>query len=116
MTWGPIEDACPVLLDTLGSLHRANPDAISDLVDSIPEATRAQLAIYLYGRSHTNELGIKLAATCMVDALKHAGGRLGEVIYALSRQPYARPTYGDARTGARPKVSLGGSRYAGAAA
>ena len=116
MTLAPIEDACPVPLELLGSLYRSNLDGVPGLVEGIPEARRAQIAVYLYGRSHTNELGIRLAATCTAGALEHAGGRLGAVIYAQSRQPYARPSYGDARSGARPKVSLGGSRCAGAAA
>lgn len=117
MTLGLTEDACPVPLELLGSLYRTDLDGIPGLVEGIPEARRAQLAVYLYGRSHTNELGIRLAASCTAHALELAGGRLGEVIHALSRQPYARPTYGDTRLGgAKPKVSLGGSRYTGALA
>ena len=115
MTLGLNEDACPVPLELLGSLYRAELDGIPGLVEGIPEARRAEIAIYLYGRSHTHELAIRLAATCTVHALERAAGRLGEAIYALSRQPYARPTYGDARLGGnKPKVSLGGSRYASA--
>ena len=110
MTLGPTDDLCPVPLETLGGLYRAAPDAIPDLVTAIPEATRARLAIYLYGRSHTHELGLRVAATCEGSTLRRAAGLIGNLVYEQSRQPYARPTYGDARSGARPKVSLGGSR------
>ena len=44
---------CPVPIDTLSQLYRADPEALADQLQGIPEATRARLAIYLYGRSHT---------------------------------------------------------------
>ena len=117
MTLGLTEDACPVPLELLGSLYRAELDGMPSLIEGIPEARRAQLAVYLYGRSHTHELGLRIAATCEGSALRRAAGLLGNLVYEQSRQPYTRPGYGDARLGGnKPKVSLGGSRYVGASA
>ena len=103
-------DTCPVPLATLGALYKA--EDVDSIVAGIPEGTRARLAAYLYGRSHTHELGMKVAATCAADALEDAAGPLGGVIYTLSRQPYARPSYGENRPLSKAKISLGGSRAA----
>lgn len=106
-----ITDAdCPVSLDLLGRLYRADVEDLFSLVSDVPERRRARLAAYLYGRSHTHELGMKVAATCEQDALQRAAGPLGDVIFRLSRQDYARPSYGEALIGAKKKVSLAGAR------
>jgi hypothetical protein len=47
--------ACPVPLDTLGRIYRAEAEALPSLVAGIPERTRARLAAFLYSRSHTHE-------------------------------------------------------------
>ena len=117
MTLGLTQYACPVSLEALASLYRADPDAITDLVEAIPEVTRARLAIYLYRRNHTHELGLRVAATCEGSTLRRAAGLIGNLVYEQSRQPYARPGYSDNRFGgAKPEVSLGGSQSTGAAA
>lgn len=80
MTLGLTEDVCPVSLEALGRLYRADPDAIAGLVAAIPEATRARLAVYLYGRSHTHELGLRVAATCEGSTLRRAAGLIGNLV------------------------------------
>jgi len=55
---------CPVSPETVGQLAKADPEAAPLLLDGIPEATRARLAVWLYGRSHTHEIGVRVAATC----------------------------------------------------
>ena len=69
-----------------------------DLLDGIPEATRARLAVWLYGRSHTHEIGVRVAATCDGATLRRTAGLVGNVLYDLSRRPYAAPNHGT-RTG-----------------
>ncbi|MCJ2013096.1 hypothetical protein [Methylobacterium sp. J-076] len=103
----PILD-CPVPPETVGRLARAEPGALPDLVDGIPEATRARLAVWLYGRSHTHEVGVRIAATCDGSSLRRAGGLIGNALYDLSRRPYAAPTHGT-RTNGSARISLGGS-------
>ena len=103
---------CPLPPDALGKISRADPETVSAMVREIPEATRARLAVYLYGRSHTHELGIRIAATCDGATLRRAAGIVGNTLYDLSRRPYTPPSYGSPRTqGVR--ISLGGPRLDG---
>jgi hypothetical protein len=102
-------DDCPVSLGLAMQLTRAEPDVLPDLLGDIPEATRANLAVWLYGRSHTRETGVRVAATCEGTSLRRAAGLLGNQLYDLSRRPYTTPSYGT-HGGSRRQVSLGGSR------
>ena len=104
------EDGCPVPSEMLGRLYRADASALPGLVASIPKRTRARLAVFLYGRMHTRELGVRVAATCEAALLMQIAGTLGEVIYSQSRDGYERPTYGEDRRPSRSRVSLAGSR------
>lgn len=103
-------DDCPVSLGFAMHLTRAELNALLDLLDGIPEATRARLALWLYGRSHTHEIGVRVAATCERASLHRAGGPAGYALYELSRRPYTAPSHGMHGGGGRRQVSLGGSR------
>lgn len=100
---------CPVSENTLGRIYRAEGEVLDHLLAGIPENTRARLAAYLYGRSHTHELGVRVAATCDAATMARTSGALGEAIHALSRQDYARPTYGEERRHSPKRISLAGS-------
>lgn len=102
---------CPVALDLVARLMRAEADAVAGLLDAVPETTRARLAVWLYGRSHTHELGVRVAGTCEGATLRRAAGLVGNTLYDLSRRPYETPGHGLARSAGR-KISLGGSRAA----
>ena len=102
-------DDCPVSLVLAMQVTRAEPDVLPDLLGDIPEATRADLAVWLYGRSHTRETGVRVAATCEGASLRRAAGLLGNHLYDLSRRPYTMPSHG-VHGGNRRQVSLGGSR------
>jgi hypothetical protein len=99
---------CPVGLDALGQLMGAEAETLPSLLEGIPEATRARLAVYLYGRSHTHELGIRIAATCDRHVLQRAPGLIGDALHDLSRKPYAPSSYGT-RPVSSKGISLGGS-------
>lgn len=99
---------CPVPLDLVARLSRAAPEELGDLLEGIPEVTRARLAVWLYGRSHTHEIGVRIAATCEGATLRRAASLLGNVLYEVSRQPYVAPSHG-ARPNTARRVSLGGS-------
>ncbi|MHB2208427.1 hypothetical protein [Methylobacterium sp. CM6257] len=73
-------------LDTLRQLYHAAPKALPEQLDGIPEATRARLAVYLYGRSHMRQLGVRIAATCGGVSLRRAAGFVGNALHQLSRQ------------------------------
>ncbi|AWN36496.1 hypothetical protein [Methylobacterium radiodurans] len=100
----PVRD-CPVPPETLGLIARAEPESLDTIVEGIPEGVRARLAVYLYGRSHTHELGIRIAATCEGATLRRAAGLVGNMLHDLSRRPYSPPSYG--QRGAS-RISLGG--------
>ena len=101
---------CPVPLELVAQLTRAEPDARSGLLDGLSEVTRARLAVWLYGRSHTHEIGVRVAATCEEPTLRNIAGLVGSQLYELSRQPYAAASHGMHGGGGRQQVSLGGSR------
>lgn len=106
------EDGCPVSAETLGRLYRADAETLPNLVAGIPQSTRARLAVFLYGRTHTRELGVRVAATCEAALLMQTAGTLGEVIYAQSRIGYEWPTYGEDRHPLRRAITLAGPRRA----
>lgn len=101
-------DDCPVPLEFAARIARAEPDSLADLLDSMPEAARARLAVWLYGRSHTYEAGLRVAAACEGASLHRAAGIVGDQLYSLSRRANAAPSYGLHR--GRRQISLGGSR------
>lgn len=110
LTIRDFEDGCPVPAETLGRLYRADAATLDSLIEGIPEGTRVRLAVFLYGRTHTRELGVHVASTCDADHLAEAAGALGKAIYAQSRNGYAQSTYGDDRRPAKGAISLAGSR------
>jgi hypothetical protein len=99
---------CPVAPEVVGRLIKADPEGASLLLDGIPEATRARLAVWLYGRSHTHAIGVQVAATCDGATLRRAAGIVGNALYDLSRRPYAAPVHGT--RGGAGRISLGGSK------
>ena len=103
---------CPVPIDTLSQLYRAEPEALADQLGGIPEATRARLAIYLYGRSHTRHLGVQIAATCEGASLRRVAGFVGNALHDLSRQNPSAWVDAIPSTGGKRGVSLAGSRGA----
>src|SRR4051794_13123466 len=86
----PIDaNECPVPLETLGALYRADREAAAAIAAGIPDLTRARLAAYLYGKSHLHEIGLRLAATCAEADLVRVAGVAGAVLFAQSRTPQA---------------------------
>ncbi|MDP4026095.1 hypothetical protein Q8W71_26045 [Methylobacterium sp. NEAU 140] len=103
---------CPVPLDVLGRVTRAESEELAAALDGIPEATRARLAVWLYGRSHTHEAGVRVAVTCEDAALRRVAGFVGGVLHDLSRRPYEAPSHGTNAASGRRRISLGGARVA----
>ena len=105
-------DDCPVALEFAARIALAEPVSLAGLLDGIPEGTRARLAVWLYGRSHTHELGVRVAAACEGASLRRAAGIVGNQLYDLSRRPYTAPSHGMHGSAGRRQISLGGSRAA----
>ena len=84
------KDACPVEDELLGSLYRASPQGLPELVLSVPAETRAMLALFCYRRSHMQELALAIASTCELRDLVQWGGTLGSAIYSMAQQTAAK--------------------------
>lgn len=97
-------DACPVEDELLGSLYRASPHGLPELVLSVPAETRAMLALFCYRRSHMQDLALAIASTCELRDLVTWGGTLGSTIYGLAQQTLTKPAV--LATSGRRKVTL----------
>ena len=84
---------CPVSLDMLGKLYRAEPSMVGKMVELLPESDRVQLALYCYGRAHLRDVALTVAALCDAKSLSRLGGVLGQVLSAQSSGVRAR--YGE---------------------
>jgi len=78
-------DSCPVGDDLLGQLYRTNENGLAALMKTVGTETRAMLALYCYRRSHLHAMGVAIAAFCEERDLLQLGGRVGAMLYALSR-------------------------------
>lgn len=90
-------DICPVRDELLGDMYRANEHGLARLVESVSTDVRAKLALFCYRKSHLHSLALAIAATCSERDLIQLGGRVGSMLYALSREPATRaalPTSG----------------------
>lgn len=90
-------DICPVRDELLGDMYRANEHGLARLVESVSTDVRAKLALFCYRKSHLHSLAVAIAATCSERDLIQLGGRVGSMLYTLSREPAARaasPSYG----------------------
>ena len=123
-TGATVDPECPVSLDLLGEVYRADEYDLPYILETIPALTRAKLAAYLYGKSHMHQLGLKVARACERDDLIRAVGEIGSVIYGQSRlkpapaAPEAEVPAGRGRGAQAPqpkkvKISLGGSAAKG---
>jgi hypothetical protein len=81
------DDVCPVPESIFGQLYRAHAQGLPQLVESIPAQTRAMLALFCYRRAHLHALSLAIASSCEEVDLVEAGGRVGAVLFELSRQP-----------------------------
>jgi hypothetical protein len=83
-------DFCPVRDELLGAMYRANENGLPQLVATVSSDVRAMLALFCYRRSHLYSLALSIAASCSEQELVQFGGRVGSILYALSREPAAR--------------------------
>ena len=122
-TGATVDPDCPVSLDLLGEVYRADEYDLPEILARIPVLTRARLAAYLYGKSHMHQLGLKVARACERDDLIRAVGEIGSVIHGQSQLKPAKPAEAapaptarqkpGAATAAPKKISLGGSSAKG---
>ena len=82
---------CPVPLETLGAVYRADDYDLPEILRAIPPLERAKLAAYLYGKSHMHQLGLRVARACEREDLIRAAGEVGSVIHGQANLKPARP-------------------------
>ena len=117
---------CPVSLEVLGSVYRADEFDLPLILEQIPPIKRAQLAAYLYGKSHMHKLGLQVARSCERDDPIKVAGEIGSVIHGQAHLKPSRPVpeaapqlraktppgqkkVSLAGAPAKPAISLGGS-------
>lgn len=76
---------CPVSLDLLGQLYKADEHGRSEILVALSEAQRARLALFCYNRAHFRELAVAIAATCDPEMLVALAGTVGEVLSVQCR-------------------------------
>ncbi len=99
------DDACPVPESIFGQLYRNHAQGLPQLVETIPAQTRAMLALFCYRRAHLQSLSLAIASSCEEIDLIEAGGRAGQVLYELSRQP-GEPAVTQPEPTGRRKITL----------
>jgi len=96
-------DSCPVRDELLGELYRADQNGLPQLVASVAPDVRAMLALFCYRKAHLHSLAIAIATSCTERDLFRIGGRVGLVLFALSREaPGARPAPVSSYGGRKP--------------
>ncbi len=75
---------CPVPDDMLKRLLDSTRSAVSEVGADLPEAQRAELAVYCYRRAHFRDIGLSLAGLCSRQALVMEAGHAGAQIYSLA--------------------------------
>ena len=108
-TGATVDPECPVSLELLGEVYRADDYDLPYILERIPALTRAKLAAYLYGKSHMHQLGLRVARECEREDLVRVADEIGSVVYGQSRLKPARPATPSQAAAPPKKISLGGS-------
>lgn len=80
------EERCPVAADLIGRLYAAHPAALPAVIQSIPSAMRAPLAMYCSRRAHLAAIGRAVAAQCSESELEGEAGKAGLRLFAQARE------------------------------
>jgi hypothetical protein len=67
------EAGCPVSDAIISRLYRADDVDIRAIASELPEATRAELALFCYARAHLRNIGRQIAEACDRETLIRAG-------------------------------------------
>jgi hypothetical protein len=99
-------DTCPVGDELLGQMYRASEHGLPMLVEGVASDVRAMLALFCYRRSHLHALALSIASSCTERELVHFGGRVGQTLYALSREEPATRAGASTSYGGRKPITL----------
>ena len=109
---------CPISIETLRELNRADLSDALDVVSKYSEQQRVRLALFCYNRSHLRKLALTIASSVDPARLAEFAGTMGEVLAAQSQasglsfgtEPITPPGKKRAEK-AKPRISLGGRGY-----
>ena len=85
MAYLPQEEICPISEQLLFSLYDAAKRGLPVPVAEVPPERRSSVALFCYRRSHLEERGLAVAATCDEEDLVEVGGPLGRTLFLKSR-------------------------------
>lgn len=77
----PNETTCPVPLEVLALLLRADERLKPGLIQEIPGPVRARLAFFCYNRVHLRTLAFEVTAQCDLRDLRLLAGTKGDLLY-----------------------------------
>ena len=100
------EAACPAPEALVGRILHSDPADAAAIARELPEANRARLAAFCYGRKHLNHLGLLIASTCELPALRLAFGTAAKVVHQQSRDVDATIAEGERHAGNAKTVTL----------
>ena len=83
------EPHCPIPLGQIALLLGRDAPSLDSMIDKMPNDTRAQLAVYCFGRCHTREVGFRIARRCEKQDLARVAGLVGAALFMQSREPVA---------------------------
>ncbi len=76
----------------VAGLYRATPAEARQLAIRLPEAARAQLALFCYARMHLRQIGLAIAAVCSEASLFDEGGVAGRALFRHAAGANISPT------------------------
>jgi hypothetical protein len=93
----------------LDRLYGAATEAVHDIVADLTDSERARLAVFCYGRTHLNAIGLTIAAACSLEHLVAAAHSptAGRTIFSQSREGTRLPD--KPHGGRRAPISLASS-------
>ncbi|MDY8110537.1 hypothetical protein U0C82_15450 [Fulvimarina sp. 2208YS6-2-32] len=97
------EQACPIALDLLARLLRADEFVREDLILEIPGEQRAQLGFFCYSRVHLRTLAFEVVLLCDLKDLRTLAGAKGDL---LRQQALDFKSEAGARSGRAKGITL----------
>jgi hypothetical protein len=76
----PNEAKCPIDVGLLALLLRSDTSRLSEILQGLPLAQRAELAAFCFSRCHMRDLSFQIASTCDEKSLRMAAGFAGEAL------------------------------------
>jgi hypothetical protein len=81
-----VKEFCPVSPNLLRRMFRSRPQGLAALVRTVPNQTRAALAVYCSRKADLAGLGFAIAATCKESELHAQAGEAGRRLFAAATQ------------------------------